>query len=633
MVDCALPRGLATHAPDCGQWRGGLGSGQAGPAGDGLSDVAQMLERELAAERIERREEVGFLTKMHEREMDLMKSRASSAARQLEDERQLFERQSGTLETRLVAADGRLEAEAFRALDLEEEMARRATEAERLRAELEHARAALRSVELDCHAAGQAQAQSMVLAHEADRRSDREAWHREMHALGEALAFAEQLAQDGAREEQAAQHNVEVLSQELRSAEQATWAAEHLEAECGREAAAEALEAGRLHAWIQEVRLSIAELEGHAEADGRQARRVLDVLAADESSLKDIHAASASLETVAAERQALLARSLSLASSENRSKREALLWRRGQIDEALAVSRRKAKLLRSDNARFEQFWANEFFQERERSEQQSASCLGLHGQIEEAARRTCEAATVIRLEVGTLHSELADVQRWGLEEAEEAARHREKEVELKRTTSLRHAAASARDQLVLDQQQHMATRLGDLEAALRCKERASSQLRAELAACDGRRSLDREALGSLRACASSLEGRLGLARSEWLGRLGAAEAASEAAAEAARAAEADRRGAEAGARNCAEASQRRTDDMLREARAEAQRLAAALAAEQRRAAQLEGQLRTHLDAVDREVAALRARAAAAGPLAVVLPGAAARGPLGAWPPT
>lgn len=625
MVDNAKSHGIEQPSDLALAGRGELSTGSVGPASDGLSDVAQMLERELAAERIERREEVGFLTKMHEREMDLMKSRASSAARQLEEERQLFERHSGTLETRLVTADSRLESEAKRTVDLEEEMTRRTGEAERLHAELEHARAALRGVELDAQAAGQAATQSMVLAHEADRRSDREGWHREMHALGEALARAEQFAQDGAREEQVAHHNVEVLSQALRSAEQTTWAAEQLQAECQREIAAEALEFGRMHALSHEAQLKVAELEEQAEAEGRQVQRALDAIAAEESSLKEIHTASAILQTMAAEKQASLSRSLCLASHESKSEQDTLLLRRVQLDEALVVSRQKTERLQSDSARFEQIWSNELFQEREQLDRQNAGHRDLHGQLEEAVRQKCEAATTTRLEVGTLHAELADIQRWGHEEAEEAARRHNIEADLKATTSSRHAAASARDQIVAERQQHMATRLGDLEAALGGKERASTQVRADLVAANGARSRDREELRALRACTAGLEGQLDLARSEWVGRLRAAEAVSEAAAEAARAAEVDRRGAEGAARGRAEDSQRRTDEALREARAEAARLAAALAGEQRRAAQLEGQLRAHLDAVDREVAALRAKGAAMASL----PGASQ--PLGVWP--
>ena len=47
-------------------------------------------------------------------------------------------------------------------------------------------------------------------AHEADRRSDREAGHREMHALGDAFARVEKIAQGGAREEEVAFHNMEM---------------------------------------------------------------------------------------------------------------------------------------------------------------------------------------------------------------------------------------------------------------------------------------------------------------------------------------------------------------------------------------------------------------------------------------
>merc|ERR1719171_845011 len=68
-------------------------------------EVVKMLERELASERFERREEVSFLTKMHEREAALLKRRATSAAQQVEQDRHLFDNERDVLASRLTAAD------------------------------------------------------------------------------------------------------------------------------------------------------------------------------------------------------------------------------------------------------------------------------------------------------------------------------------------------------------------------------------------------------------------------------------------------------------------------------------------------------------------------------------------------
>ena len=94
----------------------------------------------------------------------------------------------------------------------------------------------------------------MALAHAAGQRSNCDARHREVHALGEALAMAEQPAQDGAREEPRTQQQAERIAAELHGAEQAICAAERSEVECERELAADDLEAGRLRTLIDEAK-------------------------------------------------------------------------------------------------------------------------------------------------------------------------------------------------------------------------------------------------------------------------------------------------------------------------------------------------------------------------------------------
>jgi len=58
------------------------------------NEIIKLLERELANERKERRDEVAFLVKTHEREVSLLKSRAQSAAQQFQEERQLLEKEN-----------------------------------------------------------------------------------------------------------------------------------------------------------------------------------------------------------------------------------------------------------------------------------------------------------------------------------------------------------------------------------------------------------------------------------------------------------------------------------------------------------------------------------------------------------
>merc|ERR1719375_2265210 len=101
-----------------------------------VSGVVQALERELSQERFERREQVAFLTKMHERESGLLKSRADMAEQKLEEERRLFEKEKVVFATRLRYGDEEELASSARFRTLEAEVARKGEALTELRVQL-----------------------------------------------------------------------------------------------------------------------------------------------------------------------------------------------------------------------------------------------------------------------------------------------------------------------------------------------------------------------------------------------------------------------------------------------------------------------------------------------------------------
>eukprot|EP00746_Dinoflagellata_sp_MGD_P164246 gnl/MRDRNA2_/MRDRNA2_92775_c0_seq1.p1 gnl/MRDRNA2_/MRDRNA2_92775_c0~~gnl/MRDRNA2_/MRDRNA2_92775_c0_seq1.p1 ORF type:complete len:791 (+),score=183.34 gnl/MRDRNA2_/MRDRNA2_92775_c0_seq1:84-2456(+) len=106
------------------------------PPSRDVSGVVQALERELSQERFERREQVAFLTKMHEREAALLKSRADMAEQKLEEERRLFEKEKTVLSTRARFGDDEEQAASSKFRNLEQEMSRKSEALMELRMQL-----------------------------------------------------------------------------------------------------------------------------------------------------------------------------------------------------------------------------------------------------------------------------------------------------------------------------------------------------------------------------------------------------------------------------------------------------------------------------------------------------------------
>mmetsp|Transcript_55239 Transcript_55239/g.103751 ORF Transcript_55239/g.103751 Transcript_55239/m.103751 type:complete len:701 (-) Transcript_55239:102-2204(-) len=182
-------------------------------------DVVQLLEKELASERFERREEVSFITKMHEREVDVWKTRTNGATQRLEEERKIFERETGSLDSKLALAIERANWHEERARQLEEQLATQV-------AALDAARAAGRRAE----AAADTAVQAKDAEHETERRLAQEAARaavRRAEDEREKLAVtlkqvehdAQLTAQDLRHAEVSAQRDCSVVEQRLRSTE------------------------------------------------------------------------------------------------------------------------------------------------------------------------------------------------------------------------------------------------------------------------------------------------------------------------------------------------------------------------------------------------------------------------------
>lgn len=183
-------------------------------------DVVQLLEKELASERFERREEVSFITKMHEREIDVWKTRAQGATQRLEEERKIFERETGSLDSKLAVAIERARWHEDKARKLEQDVSKHEADIEGMRAVGHRAETAV-----------EAAARAKDAEHEAERRLAHEE-REKLETLCKQVEHDAQLtAKDLRHGELTAQRHSSALEQTLRSTESRLLAMKQQEAQ------------------------------------------------------------------------------------------------------------------------------------------------------------------------------------------------------------------------------------------------------------------------------------------------------------------------------------------------------------------------------------------------------------------
>eukprot|EP00929_Paragymnodinium_shiwhaense_P086993 TRINITY_DN47335_c0_g1_i1.p1 TRINITY_DN47335_c0_g1~~TRINITY_DN47335_c0_g1_i1.p1 ORF type:complete len:671 (-),score=234.02 TRINITY_DN47335_c0_g1_i1:48-2060(-) len=458
--------------------------------GQPLSDVVQMLEHELSTERFERREEIGFLTKMHEREVNLLKSRAQSATQQLEEERRLFERESANLINKVGAAEERLRKEEDRANRLEMEVAR-------LRAELEDVQASLkRSV-----AASQATSQAL----DAECKVDRDTAKMEQDALRRALQRAEQSAHLQAeadkQEEQAAKRMARHLEGALASSERSHQLLRHEETERitalkadmevsarsrQAEAAAELTEergkasqaASQAQRWKEAHQLASGRIE---ELQQQLQQRIQQIKDTEASEALALQRAQDSFGIRLTEQKTSLENKLECTKVEHSG---ALLELRSKA-EFLQKDISSAEANAADRQRIHEVAAATWKQQQEQQTKESDQ------QLQEAQRNQKELVQQRECLLAEEQAQIAQLRAEVTKSLDEAA-------EQQRATKLATREAAQRESELLDETRKLSAQVRDLERSLTEQKSESNHLQETLAAVSRNRSREQEALEKYR---------------------------------------------------------------------------------------------------------------------------------------
>jgi len=574
-------------------------------------DIVQLLERELAAERFERREEVSFLSKMHERELAVWKARAQGASQRLEEERRTLEREVGSLDSRLRSACEKAQQYEENSRRLEEKLAVRGVE-------LEEAWVALRKQEASAESAS---------AREVERKANQELALRRQgqvqqeHAACQlALQRAERDAQVSAeacrQEEIAARRGAEVLNQVLRTVEdtarttkqQDVCLLEQTRVRADEEAlvarARAAAQAAQMEEALWAAGRKATELELRVEAEQARTR---EVRAEEQRALQE---RSSELHAGLAQREVEHVAALKAARLDGQSKCEELRAGHRTLREGYASTEQELRRARSNHEQAECAWEDQLARVSRHLEDARNGRRELDAQCEQAMQHKAQTATLCRLELDRLRSELGEVRRWSGLEAEEVAQQRAREAEL----------LEARNLASLEESRKLSVQVRQLERNLAEVELERVRVRAALDAAEQDRARSQAAVLAMRAELSTSQVRGRQVETEWASR--ASEELAQHRAEIGdehwerlrsvecqwqhqlQLVEAERARAYTELKG-SEASEAELGRALFELQSDMHHVSNWYRLQQERALQLDGAMRAHLDMIDREVADMR----------------------------
>lgn len=544
--------------------------------------VIQALERELAAERQERREEVNFLTKMHEREMELLKARMQALVDKHEEERRNWDGESRALVLRATEAEEKLRRMEGQAQDMEDQDHRRIND-------LEEARAALH------------RAESAAL--EADRcreqqcRAERELVQHDLDARNAAVLKSEQEAQsavEASRQEEAAvRRNAEELLSQFRWVEQNLWQTRQQESQALAHAQSSSI---RWECKHQEVSYRLSELEARQDAERHQTQltRSSDELA--------LESAKGALRGQLLEQEAQAAFVRERDRNEFLHEQEAVRSSRDALAKELATVQQEMQSARLLHDRADQALERQLKEARNLVEQVTESKQELESRRHQEAAQAEEAAAKHRFELERLRSEVDALKHSGTQEVQEYLCRREQDAELR----------EARNEGLMEELRRLSSQVRDLEGARSEDEVTRVKLQTAAIAAEKEKAHHDVTLQCLRSEVETWESRFKQTQVENAERLRAALAEQRSEMLLERAEEKTRTDVRLVTEEDAVSRIRLEVAELERAKAlverselqmqsEVRELSSLCAMNQQRATDVENSMRLHLDAIDREM--------------------------------
>lgn len=584
----------------------GVPSPAPGSASKSTYNVVQLLEKELATERIERREEVAFITKMHEKEVEVWKSRSQVTSQRLADERKIFERETAGLDSKLAIALERARLYEDRAVALEDEVVLRG-------ASLEESRASILSSE----AAAVETLRAQLVECNVEREQSKQEHDRLSAVLHRTQQNSEESTKAHQREELAAVCGSEASKQALKSLESTVVTLQQQESQAlSQLRLQESQGLARAEEKVAAQHSQVCLYEGlHKEALCTGSEQQLEAAACARQVVAAHDVEKARLESQVVELRVSFTEigerstaALQLTKHEHRAEVTKLQARASELDEEKTVVLSSVDRLCSTHTLAEQSWQLQLQEKSKRLDDMRDDRKDMDAQRDHALQQETEAATLRRIEVTWLRTELEEVRNRSSRDMDDLLQQRTREND---HWEVWEAAAVEEMRVHAVQFREMESRLSEadvehvkLRASLAVVEKEEAQshsalelLRPELAVCEARamQSEMNWASRSREVCSAheALQEEL---RKELLVEVGQTEkwkAQGEAVSQRAR-----------GELEESEAARLQLSQSLAQLRGESQQLLCAYQIQQKRVCQLDGTMRQHLQLLDREVSDL-----------------------------